>query len=48
MELLIVCYKRLYYLQLVGWPCVVTAHNDTHVNYLQKRSQYFLLIALSA
>jgi hypothetical protein len=30
--------------RLVGCPCVVTAHNNTHVNYLPERSQYFLLI----
>jgi hypothetical protein len=29
---------------LVGYPCVATAHNNTHVNYPQKRSQDFLFI----
>jgi hypothetical protein len=34
----------VYYILLVGCPCVVTAHNNTHVNYQQKISQDFLLI----
>jgi hypothetical protein len=29
---------------LVGCLCVVTAHNNIHVNYSSKRSQDFLLI----
>jgi hypothetical protein len=34
--------------RLVGCPCVVTAHNNTHVNYLPERSQYFLLIVFAS
>jgi hypothetical protein len=30
--------------KLVGYPCVATAHNNTHTNYPPKRSQYFLLV----
>ena len=30
--------------KLVCYPCVATAHNNTHVNYLPKRSQDFLSI----
>jgi hypothetical protein len=29
---------------LVGYPCVATAHNNTHVNYPPKISQDFLLV----
>jgi hypothetical protein len=29
---------------LVGCPCVATAYNNAHVNYLSKRSQDFLLM----
>jgi hypothetical protein len=36
---------RLFYLlTLVGCPCIATDHNNTHVNYSQKRFQDFLLI----
>jgi hypothetical protein len=28
---------------LVGYPCLATDHNNTHVNYPPKRSQDFLL-----
>jgi hypothetical protein len=28
--------------RLVGYSCVATAHNNTHVNFPQKRSQDFL------
>ena len=30
--------------KLVGYPCDVMAHNNTHVNYPPKKSQDFLLI----
>jgi hypothetical protein len=30
--------------RLAGYPCVATAHNNTHVNYSPKISQNFLLI----
>jgi hypothetical protein len=29
---------------LVDCPCVATAYNNNHVNYLSKKSQYFILI----
>jgi hypothetical protein len=32
------------YVVQIGYPCVATAHNNTHVNYPPKRSQDFLLI----
>jgi hypothetical protein len=33
--------------RLAGYPCVATAHNNTHVNYSPKISQNFLLIVSS-
>jgi hypothetical protein len=33
-----------YKISLVGCPCVATAYNNTHVNYLSKKIQDFLLI----
>jgi hypothetical protein len=35
-------FKHKY--TLVGYPCVATAHNNTHVNYPLKTSQDFLLV----
>jgi hypothetical protein len=32
------------YIRLVGCPYVATAHNNTHVKYIPKKSQDFLLI----
>jgi hypothetical protein len=32
--------------KLVGYPCVATAHNNTHVKYLPKRSQDFFIYCL--
>jgi MFS superfamily sulfate permease-like transporter len=29
---------------LVGSPCVATAYNNTHLNYLSKKNSRFLLI----
>jgi hypothetical protein len=38
-----------YYVLLVSWSCVATAHNNTHVNYPSKRSQdFYRLSPLSA
>jgi hypothetical protein len=37
-------HKLTYTVILVGYSCVATAHNNTHVNYPPKRSQYFLLV----
>jgi hypothetical protein len=34
----------IYFIILVGYSCIMTAHNNTHVNYLPKRSQGFLLV----
>jgi hypothetical protein len=33
-------------IKLVGYPCVATTHNNTHVNYAPKRSQYFFIDCL--
>jgi hypothetical protein len=35
-----ICYL-VYILKLVGSPCVATAYNNTHVNYLSKKIQDF-------
>jgi hypothetical protein len=32
------------FVKLVGYPCVATAHNNTHENYPQKDLKLFLLI----
>jgi hypothetical protein len=32
---------------LVGYPCVMTAHNNIHVNYPPKISQDFLFIVFA-
>jgi hypothetical protein len=32
--------------ELVGYPCVATAHNNIYVNYPQKRSQDFFIDCL--
>jgi hypothetical protein len=37
-------HKLTYTTILVGYACVATAHNNTHINYPPKRSQYFSLV----
>jgi hypothetical protein len=35
--------QQLEYIEeLVGYPCVATAHNNTHVNYPQKDLNIFI------
>jgi hypothetical protein len=31
-------------LEILGYPCVATPHNNTHINHPPKKSQDFLLI----
>jgi hypothetical protein len=37
-------HKLTYTAILVGYPRVATAHNNAHINYPPKRSQYLLLV----
>jgi hypothetical protein len=38
-------YHTSYRILLVGYPCVVTAYNNTYVNYPQKNQDFLLIVS---